>query len=215
MSSYVRPSLVTPVSRDAQGRVVDYGNRWEGAPPDESYSVDSHPERFAPIHSVADALIANLQDSYDVEVVEGREVAADLLDPCPDVVRAVRVRPADRACAALTFIFTSYPGVIVHAGVLHNFPYPVCGCDACDSTWDGEADVLERQVMAVVLGNYRESLDIGFRPWVEYTMSYPDGGFERGRGRAGDLSAARLKEARRYLRARVLPWAAWPASTTS
>ena len=74
------------------------------------------------------------------------------------MVRAVRIRPDDLACASLTFVFTAYPGIYMHAGLLNDFKYPVCGCDACDSTWDYEAGELEKQVQAVVTGHYRESI---------------------------------------------------------
>ena len=154
MSSYVRPLIEAPVFRDADGAVINYGSRWHGSPPEDTYSVDTHPERFAPLHVVADALIAHLRETYDVEVDEGVEVAADLLRPAfHDVVRAVRIRPNDPKCASLTLVFTAYPGIYMHAGLLHDFHYPVCGCDACDSNWEAEADELEQRVFATVSGN--------------------------------------------------------------
>jgi hypothetical protein len=135
VSSYVRPAVEAAVFRDGGGRVIEYGNRWEGLPPEDTYSVDTHPERFAPLHTVADALIAHLRDTYDVGVEESDDVVADLIRaPFHDVVRAVRMRPRDPACASLTVVMTTYPGIYLHAGVLHDFHYPVCGCDACDST---------------------------------------------------------------------------------
>ena len=48
-----------------QFNVIEYGNRWAsrgGTPPEDSYSVDEHPERFAPLHTVAAALIDYLVD---------------------------------------------------------------------------------------------------------------------------------------------------------
>ena len=212
MNSYVRPRIEAPVLRDDDGRVIDYGNRWcGGSPPEDTYSVETHLERFAPLHTVADALIAHLRDTYDVDVVEGVETTTDLLhQPYHDVVRAVRVRPRDPACAALTFAFTAYPGIHMHAGLLHDALYPVCGCDACDSTWEGEADDLERQVLAVVTGHYRESIDRGLRPWVEHSFTYADGGGRGGRSPARDLPAGRVAAARTILRALPDGWAAWP-----
>lgn len=122
MSSYVRPLIEAPVFRDADGAVINYGSRWHGSPPEDTYSVDTHPERFAPLHVVADALIAHLRETYDVEVDEGVEVAADLLRPAfHDVVCAVRIRPNDPKCASLTLVFTAYPGIYMHAGLLHDF----------------------------------------------------------------------------------------------
>lgn len=209
VSSYVRPSIDPPVFRDASGEVIDYGRRWQGSPPDETYSVDTHPARFAPLHTVADALIAHVRDAYVAELTEGNDLAADLLRPAPEILRAVRIRPANPACAALTIVFTAYPGVLVHAGLLHDFYYPVCGCDACDSSWEGEADQLEQQVLAVVSGHYRESIGRGLRPWVEYELASPDGG-QSGRSRVQDLPAERVKAAKPALRSQPEAWAAWP-----
>ncbi|TFV81796.1 hypothetical protein E4V99_12595 [Microbacterium sp. dk485] len=215
MSSYVRPSIDGPVFRDADGEVIEYGNRWGGSPPEDTYSVDTHPERFAPLHAVADALIAHLRETYDVEVDEGVETAADLLHPAyHDVVRAVRIRPNDPAAASLTLVFTAYPGIYMHAGLLNDFHYPVCGCDACDSTWEGEADDLERQVLAVVTGHYRESIKGGIRPLVAHSFTYPDGSGRSGESRAQDLPAARVKAARPILRNAPGGWAAWPRSAS-
>lgn len=208
MTSYMRPSIYATVFRDADGQIIDYGRRWQGSPPEDTYSVDTHPERFAPIHAIADALITYLRDAYDVEVDEDVETATDLLHPAyHDVVRAVRIQPSDEACAPLTMVFTAYPGVYMHAGLLHDFHYPVCGCDACDSTWEGEVDDLEKQVFAVVTGNYSESIERG--PWVSHSFTYPDG-TSSGRSRAKGLPADRLKTARRILRNRAEGWAAWP-----
>lgn len=164
---YVRPSIDTPVFRDTGGRVIDYGSRWPGMPPEDTYSVTMHPERFAPLHTVADALIAYLRNTYDVQLIESAETATDLLKPAHDAVRAVRIQPTDAVCAPLTIVFTPYPGIFMHAGLLHDFYYPLCGCDACDSTWDAEAEELEQHVFAIVAGNYRESIDRGPRPWIE------------------------------------------------
>ena len=214
VSSYERPLVDAQVFRDAYGHVIDYGNRWGGRPPEETYSVETHPERFAPLHAIADTLIAHLRETYDVEVDEGVETAVDLLHPAyHDVVRAVRIRPNDPSCAALTLIFTYYPGIFMHAGLLHDFHYPFCGCDACDSNWQAEADELERQVFAVVSGNYRENITRGLHPWVEYAYTYPDGA-SSGRTRSQALPTDRLRAAKPILRDLPEGWAAWPYSTS-
>lgn len=216
MSSYIRPSIEAPVFLDADGVVIDYGNRWHGSPPEDTYSVDTHPERFAPIHAVADALILHLGGTYDVEIDEAAETAGDLLHPAPhDVVRAVQIRPRDRKCAPLTFVFTAYPGIYMHAGLLHDFHYPICGCDACDSNWEAEADELERQVFAVVGGNYRETITRGLRSWVGYAFTYPGGTSAGGQSRSRDLPAERLKDATPVLRELPHGWDPWPHSVSS
>lgn len=81
MCSYARPLIEASVFRDADGAVIEYGNRWHGSPPEETYSVDTHPERFAPLHVVADAILAHLQATCEVEIDEGVETAGDLLIP--------------------------------------------------------------------------------------------------------------------------------------
>lgn len=216
MSSYIRPLVKAPVFRDAAGQVIDYGNRWGGSPPEDTYSVDTHPERFAPLHTVADALIAHLSDTYDVEVDEGAETAADLRHPAyHDVVRAVRIRPNKGACASLTLVFTAYPGIYMHAGLLNDFQYPVCGCDACDSNWEGEADALERQVLAVVAGHYRETVERRESdPWVGYAFTHPDGEASGGSREQG-MSSDQLEAAQSVLRKVSDGWSEWPRAALS
>jgi hypothetical protein len=217
MGSYRRPPIDTPVFRDADGEVIDYGTRWLEGPPEDTYSVETHPERFAPLHAVADALINHLRDTYDVEVEEGEEVEAELLrPPFHKVVRAVRIRPNDPSCAALTFVLTDYPGIQLQAGVLNDFLYPVCACDACDSTWDAEADELERQVHAVVTGNYRESVARRLGgPWVGYDFTYADGGSSSGGMLANSIPAARIRAAKPILRKVAAGWSAWPRAASA
>lgn len=212
---YLRPSFATPTFRDGDGRVIDYGHRWQGSPPDDTYSVVTHPERFAPLHDVADALIEHLRLTYDVVITQGDDLAADLLHPIHhDVMKAVRLRPVDASCAALTFVFHDHPGVHVHAGLLHDFAYPVCGCDACDSTWEHEADGLERLVRAVVTGHYREAMS--FRegdPWLAFALESPDGRSSGG-VRAQGMSREDVQMALAALENLSGPWSAWPTAST-
>lgn len=216
MSSYVRPSIDAPIFRDADGQVIDYGNRWDGSPPEDTYSVDTHPERFAPLHTVADALITHLRDTYDVEVEEGLDAAEDLLHASyHEVVRAARIRPNDPTCASVTLVFTAYPGIYMHAGLLNDFHYPVCGCDACDSNWQAEADSLERQVLAVVTGHYHETIERrDLDLWVGYAFTYPDGA-NSGESREQGIAPERLRAAEAILRTVSGPWAEWPSNTSS
>ena len=196
--------------RDAEGRVIEYGRPWEGSPPTDTYSVDTHPERFAPLHTVADALVAHLAETCDVRITEGPDVATDLLRQSRPVVRAVRIEPNDPRCAAITLAYTDFPGIVMHAGLLHDFPFPVCGCDACDSTGEHEVDDLERHVFAVVGGRYRESVDEGTDTWVGYSLEYPNGSTS-GRSPAGaDLPTTRAEAARPILLMLSDGWAACP-----
>src|SRR4051812_1889718 len=120
MSSYIRPIVAEQTFRDDPGHIIEYGERWgHGSPPEDSYSVESNLERFAPLYTVADALIAHLRAEHNVDVSEDPAHAADLLRDRDDVIRAVRLTPSNGDAALLTFVFTSFPSVIVHAGVLH------------------------------------------------------------------------------------------------
>jgi hypothetical protein len=64
---YRRPTIAPTVFGDADGRVIEYGDRWpDHTPPADSYSVNSNLERFAPLHRVAEALLEWLITTYDV-----------------------------------------------------------------------------------------------------------------------------------------------------
>ncbi|SFO03199.1 DUF6226 family protein [Mycetocola miduiensis] len=184
---YHRPEVPSETFRDAAGRAIPYGARWgSDAPPDNAYSVDSHPERFAPVHLAADALIAHLTDTFEVIVEHTLAATDDLLRPVTDAVRAVRLTPASAEAASLTFVFTSYPGVLLHAGLLNDFSYPVCGCDACDETWQSVAAEMEWQVLAVAGGGYRETWRPGLLPSVTFSLDAVDGS----QGMSGENRAA-------------------------
>ncbi|WRS30621.1 DUF6226 family protein [Actinomycetaceae bacterium MB13-C1-2] len=166
MSEYIRPAIKSRVFYDENGRVIDYGARWPDSPPEESYSVTAHPERFAPLHTVVDALVQYLVNNYQVRVDEGVHLletlgAREFSVPGPDEVdRVVRLTPNDGDCSPLSFICTSYPGVRVAAGEFGVFYYPNCGCDACDETWDSAAQAMEEDALAVISGGYREMVDL-------------------------------------------------------
>lgn len=212
MSSYVRPAVAEQTYRDADGAVIEYGNQWgvEG-PPADRYSVDSHPERFAALHQIANALIDYLQEVYQVEITDDLSCARVFTHPPVDVLRAVRVEPASGDAAAMTFAFTGYPGVVVHAGLLHDFWYPACGCDACDETWQSVADELEWNVLAVVSGGYREEVRGSRRePWIAYELRSTDGSRRSGGSAASSDAGAQIRAAARRLTALPDGWAAWP-----
>ncbi len=219
MTGYVRPAVSPRVFRDAAGEVIEYGERWAGhSPPDDSYSVTSNLDRFAPLHAVADALIRYLVAAYDVEVTEDPAFAADLIHERHDVIRAVRLAPNKQDAATLTFVFTSFPSVIIHAGMLHDFLYPICGCDACDETWESQADEMEWQIPAVVAGRFREYVRSG--KWVGMSLQAADGsGGIRGESLATDLPSKLSTESLVAAGARLagLPgtWSPWPTRSST
>jgi hypothetical protein len=208
MSTYQRPAFPVQEYRDDLGRPISYGQRWEGSPPEDAYSRISYPERFAPLHAVAGALIDWLQETFDVSVDESPEVASDLLRPPEDAVRAVRIVPSDKRAAVLIFVLTGFPGVYLHAGALHDFHFPVCGCDACDEGVKELADDLEWTVRTVVQGGYTERFLPG-RQWIEYRLEEIGAGMHSGRSRRDEYPPERLQAAET-----VLPpsgqWNPWP-----
>jgi hypothetical protein len=209
---YVRPDLPTTTYYSRDGDPIPYGRQWgEDGPDPDSYSVDSHPERFAGLHVVAHALIDHLVSAYDVDVEEDPAHAGDLLMEFKDVRQAIRVTPRQSGAAPLTFVLTGYPGVVVHAGALHDFPYPVCGCDACDETAETTAHRMELLVLSVAAGGYAERYPAGSRRWSHYELTAFDGsGPESGSGEPGPDSAARLHDAEIRLRELAGPWRPWP-----
>jgi hypothetical protein len=209
---YLRPHMPATTYFSRKGVPIPYGRQWGADGPDpDSYSVDSHPERFAGLHIVARALIDHLTAVYDVDVHEDPVHAGELLIEPKDVLRAVRVTPRRSGTASLTFVLTTYPGVVVHAGVLHDFPFPVCGCDACDETAESAAERMELLVLAVAAGGYSERFPVGMRRWSEYTVTAVDGsGSESGQGEPGPVGEARLHDAEIRLRDAAAGWSPWP-----
>ena len=211
MEPYVRPDIPTREFRDTDGGVIPYGQRWGmDSPPDDTYSVLTHPERFQPLHEVARALIAYLESAYDVTVSEDPAHRVDLFEGYVTATAAVRIAPTNSGAAPITLAFTSHPGLVLVAGALYVEPLPVCGCDACDETWETVADDLEWRVRAVVEGGFTERLTRGLRARVDHTLHRADGSRASGGGTPVDVPRERLKAARALLR----PldggrWAAW------
>ncbi|MCU1566817.1 MAG: hypothetical protein JWQ56_1754 [Pseudarthrobacter sp.] len=209
---YMRPPLPAVTCYSDDGKSIPYGQQWgDGEPHSDSYGVDSHAERFAGLHSVALALIERLAAVYDVEVQDDRAHARDLLSEAQSVLQVVKVMPRLSKAAPLTFVLTGYPSVRVHAGVLHDFPFPVCGCDACDETAETTADRMERLVLTVVAGGYRERYPVGNQRWSEYALTAHDGsGSESGQGEPRPISSRRLLDGEVRLRNLAGAWRPWP-----
>lgn len=222
---YTRPALAHTEYRDADGQPIRYGARWgaDGPEPD-SYSRVSHPERFAGLHTVARALVDHLERAFQVTVqreqavpdVPGGGFDPPLLHAQDDVVEVVRVVPKSPDAAPLSFAFTAFPGVFVEAGLLHTFPFPVCGCDACDETAERQAEEIEELVLAVATGAYAEEFGAGPGAEASYSLVFFDGqgaqtGLRSGSGGAPTTVAAeRLAAASATLAALPHGWQAWP-----
>lgn len=234
MTTYVRPLIEQVAFRDAAGDVIDYGNRWTHGPPDDSYSVEEHLERFAPLHTVGAAVIDHLVSTYDVIVEEGPHLADDLTNaPEPhDIMRVVRLTPRADGCAPIVCILTDYPGIRLYAGCFFTGVYPSCGCNACDENWLGAADEFEWQVLAIAAGGLAEEVSEPRRPkWsfdrgrglvrgmgqtISFRLRTIDGSSEQsGVSRADSVLVMALDAARSTLErlAAVSPdgnWLAWP-----
>jgi len=204
---FVRPALPAAVFHDDDGGPIHYGERWgaDGAPSDACSRV-SNPERFTGLHLVADALIDYLAKTFDADVDSAQEYAGDLLRHGITPVRAVRITPRGRDAAPLTFVFTDFPGLAVHAGAQQDFIYPACGCDACDETAERCADELERVVRGVTLGGFREWVDPGGNAGMR--LAFEDGSM--GGGNTGPVPEDRLENARARLAQLPGGWAPWP-----
>lgn len=127
MEGYRRPAIERGEFRDAAGAVIPYGARWRDTPPEDlPYSVTAHPERFAPVAEVARALAAAIAAAH---------------------------RPGGGG-VPIEVEVTPFPGAILRVAG-HDFPFPVCGCDACDEDVEELADEMEQLVDAVVAGRFR------------------------------------------------------------
>jgi hypothetical protein len=193
---FVRPSMAVGPFLDEDGEVIPYGDRWadrDRTPPDDAYERVSHPERFAPLHALADALLAHLVARFDVEATAWRDGHGD---------RVVDLRPTEGAPIRITW--SAFPGLHVRAGLLATHDAPSCGCDACDETAESEADGVEEAVLAVVEGRFTERL-----PSAPRTGAYSLGG-----GASGGLDLPPVDD--RLVRPDVVAaldgraWPAWP-----
>ncbi|NHW49140.1 hypothetical protein HAV21_19950 [Paenarthrobacter sp. MSM-2-10-13] len=208
---FVRPELPSRDYRNADGEAIGYGNRWGAdSPPEDSYSVETHRERFEGLHTVARALVEYLESEYDVDVSWDPAHAADAAMNIAEVIDVARLTPRDPLAAPLTFVVTGSPGVVLHAGALHNFAFPICGCDACDETAESEGSRMEELVLGVAAGGYGERYPVGRKRWAEYALFAADGSGNRsGRGPVG-ATPAQLAAAEERLQAVPDGWKAWP-----
>ncbi|WP_435749065.1 DUF6226 family protein [Microbacterium sp. PMB16] len=196
---FARPALAIPEFVDDDGRVIDYGSRWAGgSPPEDAYSRVSHPERFAPVVSVVDALVEHLETWYDVDV-ERRDGEAE--------ARVVHLRPTTGAAITLTATASS---VGIEAGALFRDMMPSCTCDACDETAETVADQLEETVLAIAAGGLRELFPVGDRRLLHARILTADGGGRSSSGEPGPSLPRDLLDDATTLLER-LPGGWWPA----
>lgn len=198
---YTRPDIPVPEFVDEAGRVIDYGSRWGGTPaPEDAYSRVSHPERFAPLRSVVDALVDHLERWYVVDVEREVDESGE---------HVARLRPSTGA--PITISATS-ESVRVEAGALYRDIAPSCSCDACDESAETVAEHLEKTLLAIAAGGLREVFPVGKRRWQHTRILTADGGgSSSGSGPGPSVPAALLDEATELLREVPDGW--WPAWT--
>src|SRR5690349_6082374 len=123
-------------------------------PPDDAYGRVTNPQRYRMVQDAARDLIDELSRLFDVHVSAGDDVDPELRRRFATVIveEMVRFTPNGPDAAPLTFAFTSFPAVVVHAGEWRLGAYPHCGCDACDEVPADVADELRKDVNALTAG---------------------------------------------------------------
>ena len=177
--TYSRPAIAERDYVDELGRTVLYGRRRseapEQGPPGEGTNVFSHQERYEPIFTVADALIAHLATSYAVVVDDDLRWSSgfDIITERPKAAfaRVVRISPLARAEAPLLIGFHDQPGSLrVMAGWYSEFDMWFCGCDACDEPWEDIADSLEDVILSVAEQGTTERINRRRRGKARYRL---------------------------------------------
>lgn len=142
------PELRPVLIQGDDGAPIPFGERWRDLPetPAEAYSVVTHPERYAQLHEVADALVAHLLATYDCEVVEEPPRGQGVRE-----LRAVRIASVP-GTAPVRIAWTDFPGVVAEVGLDVPAAAPICGCDACDEPLERAAEGLAEAVLSRVRG---------------------------------------------------------------
>ena len=170
-----------------------------------SYGRVTNPDRYRVVADAAEALVGRLVGEFHVVRSIG-DVATDFPDwrgPERETVRLVSVQGAP-----ITFLTTSFPGVVIRFGTWGHEPFPSCGCDACDENPVQEIERMVRLVETTVAGGYRERMT---RRWLWRSFTGTWGSQE---------SRSRLhRRERRRLGDRGIhdwpPWARRPDSDTT
>ena len=177
------------------------------------YGRVTAPERFAALHTLGEATLQRLADTYAVDRAEGSAIDPELAG-VPGIGRLVRLTPADSMGAPLTVGFLAFPGLVVRAGRWHQAVFPGGGCDACGEDPAEVGAAFTDLVAAVVAGSFQEAIEL---PWIGSAwLTHAYGHADDARGRRAGRRVVSRTTARAYLRANgaAAPWGAWVARGT-
>lgn len=208
---YVRPDLRVYSFVAGDGRVVEYGSRFnavDSQPAEGDYVTMSATERFDQLTDVAESVIAHLAENFDVTVTEEADPPA--IQPYGAPNRRVTLTPRDEQAAPLGFDFQN-PGLVVRCGLLHDVGIPTCMCDACDESSITEAERVEDLAFAIADGHYRESVDGRLRMRISHVFDVPGRWGQSGTESAlQDFRRDRARAVRGRLDQMCGTWHPWP-----
>ena len=167
----------------------------------EDYTRVTNPERLLPLHDFALQLLRRLAGKYEV-------VQSDVFEMLPGIMRRfthvrppVTLAPSSPDGASISVAFTAFPGLIVRCGRFFNSPLPICGCDHCAETFEGEAERLQGILDPVVTGHFLEEVKLpifgtAHARWqlgrIDMPYGLSGGGISLSRDRARELRRAGL-----------------------
>lgn len=179
----------------------------------EEYTRVTNPERMRPIQDYALQFFARLANEYEVAESEGFEAPFEVI---PDFMRRViqtrppiALTPKSSVEAPIAIAFTSFPGLALRCGRFFNTPFPICGCDHCAETANGEIERLQGFLHNVIGGHFLEEvrLPIVGVAQVRWELGSMDGPYGLSGGGL-TLSRERARKLRRSKLKRV-EWQAW------
>ena len=124
---------------------------------DDPYSTVTNDARFAPLHTAALALFADLAQQFEVTVSQSFEQTVSL-SPVVHTRPPITLQPAGGG-APLAIAFSSEISVALRCGWWHADVFPSCTCDGCGLTLTHEVERLAELCLAVVAGGFQEALD--------------------------------------------------------
>lgn len=135
----------------------------------DAYSRVTNPRRFAPLQIVAAELLDQLSTRFDVARAEGYHLDPELEASLELARPGVKLTPRDASSAPLVVVFSAFPGLHARFGRWCLNAFPVCGCDACEETAEGEVERLNSMIGDLTSGRFREAIqtDAAGDKWLE------------------------------------------------